>query len=69
MADFNELLGKAKNFLGSKAGQDGLEKGADAVKKATGGKFDSQVDKGVDAAKKFAGGDADKPEAGQAPGE
>ncbi|WP_018178409.1 antitoxin [Jongsikchunia kroppenstedtii] len=62
MADIKGLVDKAKGFLGSKTGQDGLAKGADAVKKATGGKFDSQVDKGVDAAKKFAGGEADKSE-------
>lgn len=60
--DIKGIVDKAKNAL--KSNPDLIEKGGDAVDKATGGKFASQVDKAQDAARKAAGVE-NKPEGGQ----
>ncbi|GAA4664998.1 antitoxin [Gordonia humi] len=51
--DLKGIVDKAKNAL--KSNPDLIEKGGDAVDKATGGKFASQVDKAQDAARKAVG--------------
>lgn len=60
--DIKGIVDKAKNAL--KSNPDLIEKGGDAVDKATGGKFVSQVDKAQDAARKAVGVE-NKPEGGE----
>ncbi len=56
----SDLAGKAKDFLssdkGEKASDGALDKGADAIEKATGGGHGEQVDKARDAADGKLGG-------------
>ncbi|MCP2192678.1 MT0933-like antitoxin protein [Williamsia deligens] len=49
--NFKQLADKAKAVV--QKNPQYIDKGADAVNKATKGKYSSQVDKGRDAAKKF----------------
>ncbi|ALG83823.1 antitoxin [Gordonia phthalatica] len=51
--DLNGIVNKAKDAL--KSNPDLIEKGGDAIDKATGGKYASQVDKAQDAARKAVG--------------
>ncbi|MCF8609739.1 antitoxin [Gordonia sp. HY285] len=53
--DLKGIVDKAKSAL--KSNPDLIEKGGDAVDKATGNKFASQVDKAQDAARKAVGAD------------
>ncbi|MGZ8178952.1 antitoxin [Williamsia sp. SKLECPSW1] len=49
--NFKQLADKAKSIV--EKNPQYIDKGADAVNKATKGKYSEQVDKGRDAAKKF----------------
>ena len=57
--DLKGIVDKAKDAL--KSNPDLIEKGGDAIDKATGGKYASQVDKAQDAARKAVGAEG-KPE-------
>ncbi|GAC68259.1 antitoxin [Gordonia soli] len=61
--DLKGLVDKAKSAL--KSNPDLIEKGGDAIDKATGGKYADKVDKAQDAARKAVG--ADPKQAPQAP--
>lgn len=63
--DFKQLINKGKTALGKNTKV--IDQGANAVNKATKGKYSSQVNKGADAAKKFAGDDKQNPNQGQNP--
>lgn len=65
MVDFKGLVDKAKAAL--KGNPDLIEKGGDAVDKATGGKFAGQVDKAQDAVRKTVGAEEKKPADPQPP--
>lgn len=54
--DLKGLVDKAKNAL--RSNPDLIEKGGDAINKATGNKYQSQVDKAQDAARKAVGAEA-----------
>ena len=56
--DFKGLADKAKDALASNP--DLIEKGGDAIDKATGGKYADQVDKAQDAVRKAVGADEEK---------
>ncbi len=58
-----DIVDKAKEAL--KGNPDLIEKGGDAIDKATGGKYASQVDKAQDAVRKTVGAEEKAPE--QAP--
>ncbi len=58
--DLKGLVDKAKDAL--KKNPDLIEKGGDAIDKATGGKYADKVDKAQDAARKAVGAVENKPE-------
>lgn len=61
--DLKGIVDKAKNAL--KSNPNLIEKGGDAIDKATGGKYASQVDKAQDAARKAVGADKKQGEQNQ----
>ncbi|WP_420038813.1 antitoxin [Gordonia sp. MP11Mi] len=65
--DLKGIVDKAKSALQSNP--DLIEKGGDAIDKATGNKFESQIDKAQDAARKAVGAEDKKTEEKKPDGE
>lgn len=61
--DLKGIVDKAKSAL--KSNPDLIEKGGDAIDKATGNKFESQIDKAQDAARKAVGAEEKKKPEGE----